>query len=179
MKELSLNILDIAQNSIKAEAKNILISIDEDSVTDRLTLTIKDDGCGMDAATVEKVTDPFYTSRTTRSVGLGLPFLKMQAEMTGGGFEISSQVGVGTVVKAVFVPSSVDFTPLGDISSTWLILVQGSPDIDFEFIHTITGKDEKRFSTLEVRQALGEDVSLAEQEVLDWIREYLNEMYAE
>ena len=106
MKELSLNILDIAQNSVKARAKNILIKIDETEET--LTLTIADDGCGMDAETVERVMDPFYTTRTTRSVGLGIPLLKLAAEQTGGGIKIKSvcenadPVNHGTEVTAEF-----------------------------------------------------------------------------
>ena len=184
MKELSLNILDITQNSIKAGAKLISIILDENRIADRLALTIDDNGCGMDETTLVKVADPFYTSRTTRSVGLGLPFLKMQAEMTGGDFSITSQVGVGTTVKASFLPSSIDFTPLGDLISTVITLVQGSPELDFIFSHTITdasipnGKTEIHLSTAEIREVLGDEVSLAEQDVLDWIKGSLDEMYA-
>lgn len=182
MKELSLNILDIAQNSIKAGAKTIAVTLNENLLTDRLTLEITDDGCGMDEATAARVCDPFYTSRTTRKVGLGLPFLKMQAELTGGGMELRSVLGAGTTVKAWFVPSSVDFTPLGDLPSTVLTLVQGSPSLDFEYLHIVTdsaGTREKRFFTAEVREALGGDVSLAEPEVLEWIGGYLTELYTQ
>jgi signal transduction histidine kinase len=102
MKDLSLHILDIVQNSISAGAANISIRIDENVVTDTFSIEIEDDGCGMDQQTVQKVTDPYYTSRTTRKVGLGVPLFKQNAEMSGGTFGIESQPGKGTTVRAVF-----------------------------------------------------------------------------
>ncbi len=179
MKELSLNILDITENSTKAGASLAEIYIDEDA--DRLVITIKDNGCGMDAETVRGVTDPFYTTRTTRKVGLGLPLLKLQAEQTGGEMSIESVCEKdspdfhGTTVRAAFVKNHIDFTPLGDVVATVLTLIQGHPDTDFLFVHTSEGK-EVRLDTRELREVLG-DVSLGEYEVIKWIEEYLREQY--
>ena len=114
MPEISLNILDVAENSTRAKASLVEITVDTDVAADTLTVVIKDDGCGMTEEQVAQVIDPFYTSRTTRKVGLGVPFFKYAAESTGGSFFIRSQVGVGTVVTAVFVLSHIDRMPLGD-----------------------------------------------------------------
>ena len=174
MKELSLNILDVTENSVSAGAKNILVSLIEDE-KGILTLTIKDNGCGMTPEVVKSVIDPFYTTRTTRKVGLGVPLLKLAAEQTGGDINIESEVGVGTTVTATFDTKSIDFTPIGDMTSTLVTLIMGAPDIDFEYIHQRPGA-EVMLSTLQLREVLG-DVSLGMPEVLEWIREYLTEQY--
>ncbi|MBR5515660.1 MAG: sensor histidine kinase [Clostridia bacterium] len=174
MKELSLNILDVTENSVSAGAKNILISLIEDE-KGILTLTIKDNGCGMTPEVVKSVIDPFYTTRTTRKVGLGIPLLKLAAEQTGGSINIESEVGTGTTVTATFDTKSIDFTPIGDMTSTLVTLIMGAPDIDFEYIHQKPGV-EVTLSTLQLREVLG-DVSLGMPEVLEWIREYLTEQY--
>ena len=180
MKELSLNILDVSENSVKAGAKNVEILITEDENT--MTLEINDDGCGMDAETLEKVTDPFFTTRTTRDVGLGIPFLKLAAEQTGGSLEIISRCvkdcpdNHGTKIKAVFNKNHIDFTPLGDIASTIVTLVQGAADIDFKFIHKTTEK-EIDFDTKELRSVLGDDVPLNSMAVIQWIMQYFREEY--
>ena len=113
MRELSLNVMDIAQNSISAGASLITIAVVEDQRADTLSISVEDNGKGMSPETVQRVIDPFYTTRTTRSVGLGVPLFKMEAEMTGGSFHIDSQLGVGTTLTAVFKPSSVDMIPSG------------------------------------------------------------------
>jgi hypothetical protein len=178
MKELSLNILDVAKNSVSARAENIEIFL----VTDAdgyLTLTIKDDGCGMTEETVKNVLDPFYTTRTTRKVGLGLPLLKLAAEQTGGSLSIVSSVDEhehGTEVRAIFDTKSVDFMPVGDIISTVCILISGSPEIDFLF-KDVSPTHNVSLDTSELRAVLGDDVSLAEPEVGMWIAEYLKEQY--
>ena len=136
MKEISLNILDIADNSVKAGATLTEIYVDE--AGDKLTLTIKDDGCGMNEETVKSVTDPFYTTRKTRKVGLGIPLLKLACEQTGGWLSITSSVDEdthGTTVTAVFFKNHIDFTPLGDVISSIVTLIQGHPDTDFLFRH--------------------------------------------
>lgn len=177
MKELSLNILDIAMNSVRAEAKNIEISITE--TDELLEVIIKDDGFGMSSDTLKKVTDPFCTTRTTRKVGLGIPFYKLAVEQTGGSLEIRStpreedKDNCGTVVIAKFIKSHIDCLPLGDVISTVCTLIQGSPNIDFVFTH-----NSVRLSTKELREVLG-DVPLSSPEVLTWIREYLSEQYNE
>ena len=177
MKELSLNILDITENSVKAGAALTEILIDETET--ELTLTIRDDGCGMSRDVVQSVIDPFYTTRTTRKVGMGVPLLKLACEQTGGRFEITSTTGVdhGTVVKAVFNKNHIDFTPLGDVVSTVTTLIQGHPDTDFLFNHKKPG-GEVLLDTRELRQVLG-DVPLNSYEVIKWIEEYINEQYSE
>ncbi len=171
MKELSLNILDIAENSVKAKATLTEITINETDET--LTLIIKDDGSGMPEDIVKSVTNPFYTTRTTRKVGLGLPLLKMAAEQTGGGIKITSSMGEnhGTTVEAVFYKNHLDFTPLGDVISTITTLIQGHPDTDFLFNH-----NQVRLDTRELRQVL-EGVPLDTYDVICWINEYLREQY--
>lgn len=174
MHELSLNILDVAQNSVSAGAKLIEISAIEDTKRALLVLSIKDNGCGMDEDTVRNVCDPFFTTRTTRKVGLGLPFLKQTAEQTGGSFLIESQVGKGTLVRAEYHTDSIDCMPLGDICSTISCLVTLNPNIDFKFTSV---KDDKEFifTTMEVREILGEDIALNEPAVAAFVEEYLKE----
>lgn len=179
MKELSLNILDIAKNSVKARAKNILIKLTETDET--LTLMIEDDGCGMSEEMVQNVTDPFCTSRTTRKVGMGIPLLKLAAEQTEGSFDIRSVSETvdpknhGTSVTAVFNKNHLDFTPLGDVVSSITVLIQGSPDIEWKFEHS-TPKGSVELDTKELREILG-DVPLDNYEVIKWIEDYLNEGY--
>lgn len=179
MKELSLNILDIAQNSIKAGAAHIDITITEDAET--MQILVADDGCGMTEEFVANVTDPFTTTRTTRKVGLGIPFLKMQAEMTGGSFAITSRhesthpEDHGTETMAVFYKNHIDMTPLGDIVSTISTLIFCNPDRDFHFTHCGDGKDVG-LRTEELREVLG-DVPLDMPEIAEWIKGYLNEQY--
>ena len=176
MKELSLNILDITENSVKAGATLTEISISESA--DKLTISIKDDGCGMSEETVKAVIDPFYTTRTTRKVGMGVPLFKMAAEQTGGRLEIVSDTGEahGTTVTAYFNKDHLDFTPLGDVISTVTTLIQGHPDTDFLFTHLIDGK-EIRLDTRELRVVL-DGVPLSTFEVLEWIRGYLEKQYS-
>ncbi len=180
MKELSLNILDIAQNSIRAEATCIEILIDETETT--LTLTIRDNGYGMSEDFVKTVTDPFSTTRTTRKVGMGIPLLKLAAEQTGGTFSIKSVERAvdpehcGTETSAMFYKNHLDFTPLGDVVSTVVLLIRGSAQTDFVFRHTMPDKTVAR-DTREVRQVLGDEVPLDTYEVLAWIRDMLTEQY--
>ena len=179
MKEISLNILDITENSVKAGATLTEISITE--IGNELTLTIKDDGCGMDELTVKSVIDPFYTTRTTRKVGLGIPLLKLACEQTGGKLDIRSKQKTdistdhGTEVRAIFNKNHLDFTPLGDVISTLVTLIQGHPDRDFFFRHT-KGKEAVELDTRVLKREL-EDVPLSSYEVIKWIEEYMREQY--
>ena len=181
MKELSLNILDIAENSMKAGATLTEIIINESS--EELSITVKDDGCGMSEDILRSVTDPFYTTRTTRSVGLGIPLLKMAAELTGGRIELRSVVddgktdGHGTTIIAYFYKKHIDFTPLGDVISSITTLIQGHPDTDILFSH-VTECGEVGLDTRELREAL-EGVPLDTYEVIKWIESYLEEQYSE
>ena len=179
MKELSLNILDITENSVKAGATLTEILIDESEKT--LTITIKDDGCGMTEEVLSSVTNPFYTTRTTRSVGLGIPLLMLSAEQTGGFVEIKSKTKNeidpthGTTVTAHYNKDHIDFTPLGDIISTVTTLIQGHPDTDFLFVHT-KGAGEVSLDTRELREVLI-DIPLDSYEIIKWIEENLKEQY--
>ncbi|MBQ9743176.1 MAG: sensor histidine kinase [Ruminococcus sp.] len=181
MKEISLNILDVAKNSVKAGAALTTITLNETEET--LTLIIGDNGCGMSEETVKNVCDPFYTTRTTRKVGLGIPLLKLSAEQTGGSFEIISRSQEdfpddhGTTVTAVFYKNHIDFTPLGDVVFSIVTLIQGDPDVDFLYTHNMP-QGTVSLDTRELRAQLG-DISLAEFEIIAWISEYLKEQYAE
>ncbi len=139
MEDLSLHILDIAENSIAAEAKRIEIRIEEDQAKDLLTVEIKDDGKGMDEQTLTRALDPFFTTRTTRRVGLGLPLLAQAARESDGAIEIDSKPHGGTTVKAAFRYRHLDRKPLGDIHETFQTLVAGHPEIDFLFEHIKDG----------------------------------------
>ncbi len=179
MKELSLNILDIAENSVRANATLVTITIVEDSET--LKVTIGDNGCGMTKEILENVTNPFCTTRTTRKVGLGIPLLKLQAEQTGGSVTIVSRHEIefpdthGTETEALFYKNHIDMTPLGDIIATVITLIQCNPHLDFLFTHT-TSNGEVKLDTRELREVLG-DVPLNTVEVIMWIKENLIEQY--
>ena len=173
MKELSLHILDIVQNSVAAGAKFITLDLIEDVNTDLLEFSIKDDGCGMTEETLKKVTDPFTTGRTTRRVGLGIPLLKAAAELTGGGLELTSEPGVGTTVTARFVYDSIDRQPLGNMAETILGIIISYENIDFVYYHRVNEK-EFTIDTREIKGILGE-VSLNEPEVVLWLSGFLNE----
>lgn len=173
MKELSLHILDIAQNSISAGCTRLELSLTEQD--GRLTLVIGDNGRGMTPEFLASVTDPFTTTRTTRKVGLGLPLLRMAAEQTGGSLAIESTVGVGTTVTARFCSGHIDCPPLGDMAGTVALLVQGAPEVDTIYTHT-TSRGSFTFDTREIRAVLGEGISLAEPEVAVWMRGYLEEL---
>lgn len=180
MKELSLNVLDVAKNSVKAKATLIGIFLEETEET--LTLTVTDNGCGMTAEILRGVIDPFCTTRTTRKVGMGIPLLKMAAEQTGGEVRITSRHESeypdthGTEVIAIFRKNHIDFTPLGDIVSTMTTLIQGSPQIDFEFLH-VSDRFRVSLDTRQLREILGEEIPLSSPEILLWISQYLGEQY--
>jgi len=173
MPEISLNILDVTHNSIKAGAHRIDISIDVQSTEDCMYILIRDDGSGMSEDQVQRVVDPFYTTRTTRSVGLGVPLFRAAAEMTGGTFAITSELGVGTTVEARFVLSSIDRMPLGDITETIHSLVVFNEGVHFHYTYRY---DDKEFvlDTEEIRAILGDEISFQNYEISEFIREYLS-----
>ena len=151
MEDLSLHILDVVENSIAAVAKRIEIRIDEDQASDLVSIEIKDDGKGMDEQTLKKALDPFFTTRTTRRIGLGLSLLAQAAEDSEGTFDISSSPGKGTTVNATFRMSHPDCKPMGDIGQTIQVLVISHPEIDFLYEHKIDNSTY-RFDTREVRK---------------------------
>ncbi len=173
MRELSLNILDVAQNSITAGASLITVEVVENTVLKTMKIGIHDNGKGMSEEQVRSVIDPFFTTRTTRKVGMGIPLFKMAAEQTGGKLEIKSELGVGTSVEALFVTDSVDFTPLGDVASTIQMLITMNTDRDFIYHRQ---RDEKEFTldTREIKQILG-DVPLDAYEVSEWLKDFITE----
>ena len=173
MRELSLNILDVAQNSITAGASLITIEVNENTIDHTLLIGIYDNGKGMSEEQVKSVIDPFFTTRTTRKVGMGIPLFKMAAEQTGGKLEIKSEVGVGTEVRAYFKTDSVDFTPLGDVASTVQMLITMNTDRDFLYKHSVDGK-EFVADTREIKGILG-DVPLDTYEVSQWLIEFIKE----
>lgn len=177
MKELSLNILDIAKNSVKADSTLIEITVDENINKNLLTITIRDNGCGMSKEFLNRVKDPFTTTRTTRKVGMGIPLFELAANQAGGKLDIESELGKGTCVTATFVYDSIDRAPVGDITGTMITLISGSPKIDFKYIHRVNNA-EFVFDTKEVKAILG-DVPLNSTDVLSWIMDYITEGLAE
>ncbi|MEE9912819.1 MAG: ATP-binding protein [Deltaproteobacteria bacterium] len=173
MLTLADHILDIAENSVRARAKLIEISIDEDSGKDLLTIEIKDDGHGMNQNIQKKVLDPFYTTKTVRRVGLGLPLLKDAAERSGGTFHLESQENSGTTVKATFGLHHLDRQPLGVIINVIIILIISNSDVDFFYKHR---HNDRRFGldTREIRKEI-EDVPLNHPEVIKYIRGVIEE----
>ena len=180
MKELSLHILDVAKNSVKAGATLVGIDINTDR-EGMMTIRISDNGCGMTEEVLARVTDPFYTTRTTRKVGLGLPLLRLAAEQTGGGLSIKSTTEIGksgTEVVAVFDTKSIDCMPMGDIVSTVVTLIAGSPKQDFVFSDNDERKERSVFlDTRQMREMLGDEISLDAPEIQMWMSEYLKEQY--
>ena len=155
MEDLSLHVLDIAENSIAAEAQHVEIRVLESQREDRLSIEISDDGCGMSADQVQKATDPFVTTRTTRRVGLGLSLFEQAAKRAGGEFKIASSSGAGTKVTGVFQYRHVDRQPLGDMDRTLLALVVGNPQTEFTYLHQ-TDDSQVSFNTGEIKAQLGD-----------------------
>ena len=151
MEDLSLHILDIVENSIRACAKKIEIKIIEEKKKDLLTIEIIDDGKGMDEKTLKNVLDPFFTTKNTRKVGLGLSLLAQSAEESGGSIEIESKPGQGTKVKATFGYSHIDRKPLGDVHESLKVLITANPDINFIYEYQ---KDDAgyRLDTKEIKK---------------------------
>ena len=177
MQELSLNVLDVAENSVRADASLVEITVEEDTAAGWLTIVIRDNGRGMTPEQVQTVIDPFYTTRTTRKVGLGVPFFRMAAQLSGGDLTIQSQVGAGTTVTATFGLTSIDRMPLGDINGTIATLVQCNPGIDWLYTRRKDGR-EMVMDTRQFREVL-EDMPLDSPEVLGFLRDYLAENTAE
>ena len=173
MRDLSLHILDLAENSVRAKAKLVTIGVGVDEKK-KITLTIEDDGCGMDAELLQRVMSPFGTTRTTRKVGLGIPLMAQNARLTGGDIDVKSQVGVGTVFTATLYGDRIDCLPLGDLPGTVVALVTANPEGPDFLLKCSSPKGEMSFDTREVRQALG-DVPLNEPEIAAWMLEAIRE----
>ena len=177
MKEIGLHIMDIVQNSIRAGAGEITVTLNESVTDDTLILTVADNGKGMDEETLRKATDPWFTSRTTRKVGLGLPLLQMNASLSGGGVTIDSSPGTGTTVTASFRYTHVDRPPLGDVSGTIALMILSNPSINIVYSHICEGTVWS-ISTSEIKEALGEE-AVTDLTIVRQIREIINENVAE
>ena len=173
MKDLSLHILDIVQNSIRAKAKLIGIEISESQDQNQLIITIADDGSGMSPEQLQQAIDPFYTSRTTRKVGLGLSLFKQNAEMAGGSFNMESEIGKGTRVTAVFGLDHLDRPVMGDLVGSLLILLCSSDEVDYVFKHQ-TPLGEFILDSREIKQTL-ENVSINHPDVRVFLKEMIEE----
>lgn len=173
MRDLSMHILDIVGNSVRAKATEVEISLVEDVDYDILSLSIKDNGCGMSEETIKKAMDPFFTSRKTRKVGLGIPLLQQNAELTNGGLTIESHVGKGTQLTAVFVRSHIDRPPIGDIGNTVALVISGNPDVDFRYMHKINNENY-RLNSKEIKQTL-ENIAISNPSVHQFIKEMIEE----
>lgn len=168
MRELSLHILDIAENGIRAGATRVNILLEEDTKEDRLTLTVRDNGAGMDEQTRCRVLDPFFTTKKVRRVGLGLPMLAEAARRTGGGLVLASRPGEGTAVSASFGLRHIDRQPLGDLAGSLVALIAGNPGVDVLYEHRRDGR-AYRLDTQEIKEALG-NVSITHVPVLQFLR---------
>ncbi len=173
MKNIAYHILDIAQNAIQAEATEIKIHIDELDEKGTLSISIADDGRGMTEEQVRKASDPYFTSRNTRNVGMGLALLKQNTEWTGGSFQVDSEVGMGTIVKAIFIKDNIDCPTKGDISGIIHQLITSNPRLEFFFRYT---KNENSFEldTREVKQVL-DGMPLNHREISGYLKEMIEE----
>ncbi|MBN2390585.1 MAG: sensor histidine kinase [Anaerolineae bacterium] len=174
-RDLSQHILDIAENGVKAGATLLHLTIEEDSTADTLHIVVQDNGSGMDAETLAKVIDPWFTTRTTRNVGLGIPFFKQAAEMCDGMFSITSEPGVGTTTEATFQHSHIDRPPLGDLAGTLLCMIVGFVSVDVLYEHRVNTEREFILDTREIHAILGDDVPLSDPDVLAFLSESLHE----
>ena len=173
MEDLSLHILDIVENAISAKAKKIEISVVEEPREDRLTIEIKDDGIGMDEEVSQKAVDPFFTTRSSRRVGLGLSFMAQAAQEAGGSLRIESTLGKGTKVMATFQYHHIDRKPLGSMVETMMTLLMGNPELDILYTHQKEGKSYVLSSSWLKNHF--KDRSLIDPEVIQWMKTHLKE----
>jgi len=173
LKEIALHILDIMQNSVAAGAGRIGVSITADDEAGMITIVIDDNGCGMDEKMLQRVTDPFTTTRTTRRVGLGIPLLKSSCIMSGGSFGRTSQDGCGTRVTAAFGKDHIDRPVLGDLAGVIADMSASFPEIDIR-LELAYGEKRFSYSSADAGRILGE-VPLSEPAVVKWLREYIDE----
>lgn len=173
MRDLSLHLLDIIQNSITAQAKKIVITIAADQDKDKLTISIRDNGVGMDRDMLDRIRDPFVTSRTTRKVGLGIPMLEASARLASGTLDIQSEKGVGTIITATFQTTHIDRLPIGDVADTITTAILTDPAVALDLVLE-SACGTFTFQTEEVWEKLN-GVPITDFAVMDWIREYVNE----
>ncbi len=177
MRELALHIMDLAENGLNAGATLIALSVDEDRLANRLTITIRDNGRGIPEKLVNEALSPFFTTRTTRRVGLGLSLFREASRRCEGSFELKSEEGTGTEVSATFRLDHIDLAPLGDMGSTLSCLIMGNPGVDFLYRHRV---DDRTFQ-LDTRQVKAEleGVDINEPQVVQYIGALINESVSE
>lgn len=173
MRDLSLHVLDIAENSIRAQASLVEIEVIEDLENNRFNLSIEDNGKGMDQLLLEKVENPFVTTRTTRKVGLGISLLKQNCEQCDGKLMIKSEIGKGTKLTAMMPYYHIDRLPLGDMASTLVVLIGANPTIDWRYRHQKANQSFE-LDTRQVKEML-QDVPISTPEVLQWLKTYILE----
>ena len=173
MNDLSLHIIDIIQNSLSAGAKRIGLAIKEDSANDRLTISIEDNGKGMAPEVAARLEDPFYTTRTTRKVGMGIPLFKQSAMQSGGNLSVESEPGKGTTVTAWFELGNIDRPPLGDVANSFVLMVSANPQIHFTLSYVVN-ENEYTFDSVEVAEVLG-DIELSDVRVIRILEEMIRE----
>ncbi len=173
MKDISMHVLDIASNCVRAKSKNVLIRLEENIKENKLIFYIEDDGCGIEKDFLADIKNPFTTSRTLRKVGLGIPLLNDNCVLTGGSLDIESKVGVGTKLRAVMGYDNIDRPPLGDMAMTISSIISSNEDIDIKYEY-IYNDESFSVSTSELKAILG-DVSLKEVEIVKWLRDYISE----
>lgn len=176
MRDLAQHITDLFENSVRAGARRVKIELDQQQTTDTMVLRVADDGCGMTPDVVARVTDPFFTSRTCRRVGLGLPLLEASARRCEGRLLVQSEPAHGTVVEATFQMSHIDIPPLGDLGTTLMCAIVGHPEIDVLYHHTADGRTFELDSAA-IRSELGE-VPLSHPSVIRWLEQYISEALA-
>ena len=172
MVDLSLHILDVASNAFKANASFVKIRIEEEQ--DNIQVWIEDNGCGMNEETLKNVTSPFYTSRNTRKVGLGIPLFSQTCEQTGGFLKIKSEVNVGTVFHAKMYTNHIDAIPLGDIAESLFVLVVNPYNVDVVFSKQCKDKEDFVLDTREIKEVL-DGVEITEPSVMSWLKEFISE----
>ncbi|PKN51937.1 MAG: ATP-binding protein [Deltaproteobacteria bacterium HGW-Deltaproteobacteria-13] len=177
MLELAAHILDVAENSVRAGAKTVAITINEDSTKNLLSIKIKDDGCGMTKEEIKRAFDPFYTTKKVRRFGLGIPLLANAAQMAGGKLDLKSKKGEGTRLTATFQLNHLDRQPMGNISSTIINLIAGNSFVDFIYKHR---HNDRRFAldTRKIRKEIG-DLPMNHFEILKYIRGVIDEGLSE
>jgi hypothetical protein len=173
MRDLSLHLMDIIQNSISARAQKVDVVINAYKTNDELLVRVSDNGIGMDEEFLNQVINPFVTTRTTRRVGLGISLFKASVERAEGKFIINSIKGKGTEIEATFRISHIDRLPLGKVSDTIVSLILANPQIDFKLIFS-NGDGQFEFNTLDIKKILGA-VPINEFEALEWIRSFIDE----
>lgn len=176
MRELSLHILDVAENGVNAGARLITISILKEKEQNTLTVTIADDGSGIEKGVLEKVTDPFYTTRLTRRVGLGLSLFRETSRRCDGHFSIASREGEGTRVTATFRLDHLDLPPLGNMAGCIIALIAGHPEVELVYSHR-TNSEEFYFDTRDIKKEL-DDVAINEPKVLKYLGQMIQESEA-